>query len=107
MIVIIEHVHLNIKPNQSEAFELAFQQAKQIIYPMDGLNAVQLIKHVEDNHRYILMIFWDSIEHHTEGFRKSAAYQEWKALLHLFYDPMPTVEYYQPHMLLKKKEPSQ
>lgn len=43
MIVIIEHVHLNIKPNQSEAFELAFQQAKQIIYPMDGLNAVQLI----------------------------------------------------------------
>lgn len=52
------------------------------------------------------MIFWDSIEHHTEGFRKSAAYQEWKTLLHPFYDPMPTVEYYQPNMLLKKKEPS-
>ena len=43
-----------------------------------------------------LMIFWDEIENHTEGFRKSEAYQEWKTLLHPFYDPMPTVEYYQP-----------
>jgi len=104
MTVIIEHVHLNIKPKQSEAFELAFQKAKHIIYPMEGLNAVQLIKHVSDNHRYILMIFWDKIENHTEGFRKSAAYQEWKELLHPFYEPMPIVEYYQPCMLLKKNE---
>jgi heme-degrading monooxygenase HmoA len=72
---------------------------------MAGLNAVQLIKNVQDDHRYILMIFWDHIEDHTEGFRKSAAYQEWKALLHPFYDPMPIVEYYQPQMLLKKNEP--
>lgn len=42
--MIIEYVHLNIKPDQCEAFELAFQQAKEIIYPMEGLNAVQLIK---------------------------------------------------------------
>ncbi len=48
------------------------------------------------------MISWDEIEHHTEGFRKSEAYQEWKALLHPFYDPMPTVEYYEPCILLKK-----
>ncbi|MBJ8482973.1 antibiotic biosynthesis monooxygenase family protein [Acinetobacter vivianii] len=103
--MIIEHVYLNIKAEHSDAFEAAFHQAKSIIYPMDGLNAVQLIKHTAGDGRYILMIFWDSIEHHTEGFRKSAAYQEWKALLHPFYDPMPTVEYYQPCMLLKKKEP--
>ncbi|MBY3626291.1 antibiotic biosynthesis monooxygenase [Acinetobacter sp. CUI P1] len=103
--MIIEHVHLTIKPNQSQAFETAFQKAKAIIYLMAGLNAVQLIKNVQDDHRYILMIFWDHIEDHTEGFRKSAAYQEWKALLHHFYDPMPIVEYYQPQMLLKKNEP--
>lgn len=103
--MIIEHVHLNIKQNQSQAFELAFHKAKAIIYPMDGLNAVQLIKHVEDDHRYIMMIFWDRIEDHTEGFRQSAAYQEWNALLHPFYEAIPKVEYYQPHLLLKKKEP--
>ncbi|ENW05924.1 antibiotic biosynthesis monooxygenase family protein [Acinetobacter beijerinckii] len=104
--MIIEHVHLNIKPNRNHAFEEAFQKAKSIIYPMAGLNSVQLIKNVQDDHRYILMIFWDCIEDHTEGFRKSEAYQEWKALLHPFYDPMPKVEYYQTQILLKKKEPS-
>ena len=102
--MIIEHVHLTIKPEQSQAFELAFKQAQQIIYPMQGLNAVQLIKNIDNQHRYILMIFWDKLEDHTKGFRKSEAYLDWKALLHHFYDPMPTVEYYEPCMLLKKKE---
>lgn len=101
--MIIEHVHLSIKSGQSEAFLEAFEQAKYIVYPMEGFNAVQLIKHATDPHHYILMIFWDEVENHTEGFRKSEAYQEWKTLLHPFYDPMPTVEYYQPCKLLKKK----
>ncbi len=105
--MIIEHVHLQIKSEQSQAFEVAFQQAKEFIYPMSGLNAVQLIKNIQDEQRYILLVFWDKLEDHTEGFRKSAEYQQWKALLHPFYDPMPTVEYYQPCMMLKKKEPSQ
>ncbi len=33
------------------------------------------------------------LEDHTEGFRRSAAYREWKSLLHHFYDPFPTVEH--------------
>lgn len=102
--MIIEHVHLTIRPDQSQAFEAAFKHAKELIYPMSGLNAVQLIKNIEDAQRYILLVFWDKVEDHTEGFRKSAEYQQWKALLHPFYDPMPTVEYYAPCMLLKKKE---
>lgn len=101
--MIIEHVYLNIKAQQSSEFEAAFKQAKEVIDPMDGLNAVQLIKHIDQPERYILMIFWDTIEHHQEGFRKSDAYLEWKALLHPFYDPMPTVEYFEPCMMLKKK----
>lgn len=102
--MIIEHVHLQIKPEQSQAFEEAFKLAKEFIYPMSGLNAVQLIKNIQDEHRYILLVFWDKLEDHTEGFRQSAEYQQWKALLHPFYDPMPTVEYYQPCMMLEKKK---
>ena len=67
---------------------------------------MQLIKHMQQQDRYILMVFWGQLENHTEGFRKSSAYQEWKALLHPFYEPMLTVEYDQPCMLMKKKEAS-
>ncbi len=54
--MIIEHVHLSIKSGQSEAFLEAFEQAKHIVYPMEGFNAVQLIRHATDPHHYILMI---------------------------------------------------
>jgi hypothetical protein len=29
------------------------------------------------------------------GFRDSAQYEQWRALLHHFYDPFPTVEHYE------------
>ena len=38
---------------------------------------------------------WNTLEDHTIGFRESDEYQRWKALLHQFYDPFPTVEHYQ------------
>ncbi|EZQ07141.1 antibiotic biosynthesis monooxygenase family protein [Acinetobacter sp. Ver3] len=103
--MIIEHVHLNIKMNQSEAFENAFKLAKDIISPMKGLNAVQLIKNTNNEHAYILLIYWNKLEDHTEGFRQSEAYLKWKELLHPFYAPMPEAQYFQPCMMLKLKEP--
>jgi heme-degrading monooxygenase HmoA len=45
--------------------------------------------------RYLLLVEWDRLEDHTDGFRWSAEYQRWKELLHHFYDPFPTVEHYE------------
>lgn len=100
--MIIEHVHLTIKPQQSQAFEQAFEKATAFIAVAKGFNEVQLIKNTENEQSYILLVFWDCLEDHTEGFRQSEAYQQWKTLLHPFYDPMPQVEYYQPCITAKK-----
>jgi hypothetical protein len=35
------------------------------------------------------------LEDHTFGFRGSPEYQEWRRLLHHFYDPFPEVEHYE------------
>lgn len=43
----------------------------------------------------MLLVRWQTLEDHTEGFRKSPAYAEWKKRLHHFYDPFPTVEHYE------------
>ncbi|MGH6933009.1 MAG: antibiotic biosynthesis monooxygenase family protein [Dongiaceae bacterium] len=45
--------------------------------------------------RYVLLVRWRRLEDHTEGFRQSPRYQDWRALLHHFYDPFPTVEHYE------------
>ena len=56
--------------------------------------SLQLLRCIETPSRYLLLVDWETLEDHTEGFRKSAGYEEWKALLHHFYDPFPTVEHY-------------
>lgn len=54
----------------------------------------QLQRCIEHPSRYVLLVNWDSLEDHTEGFRGSVQYDEWRALLHHFYEPFPTVEHY-------------
>jgi heme-degrading monooxygenase HmoA len=91
---ILEVAVLDVRPGQEGAFETAFQQAASIISSMPGYVAHQLRRCVEVPNRYILLVDWVSLEAHTIGFRGSADYQEWKRLLHHFYDPFPAVEHY-------------
>jgi heme-degrading monooxygenase HmoA len=55
----------------------------------------QLQRCVEKQNRYILLVHWETLEAHTVDFRGSEQYQEWKRLLHHFYDPFPAVEHYE------------
>jgi heme-degrading monooxygenase HmoA len=92
--VILESAVLNVRPGQENAFELAFGEAKSIIASMPGFIALELHRCIEARSRYLLLVRWTTLEHHTVGFRTSPQYQRWKTLLHHFYDPFPTVEHY-------------
>jgi heme-degrading monooxygenase HmoA len=94
--VILESAVLNVRKGQEEAFEAAFEVAQSIISAMPGFIALELQRCLEVNNRYLLLVGWETLEHHTVGFRSSPQYQRWKALLHHFYDPFPTVEHYEP-----------
>jgi heme-degrading monooxygenase HmoA len=63
---------------------------------MPGYCSHELRPCVEVAGRYVLLVSWRSLEDHTVGFRRSAQYQQWRALLHHFYDPFPVVEHYGP-----------
>ncbi len=92
--MVLEAVILKIKPGQSADFEAAFAQAAPIIASMDGYLSHELHRCLETPDQYLLLVRWQTLEAHTVGFRGSDAYQEWKRLLHHFYDPFPTVEHY-------------
>ena len=62
---------------------------------MPGYVSHELQRCVEVRDRYVLLVRWERLEDHTEGFRRSEAYGEWKKLLHHFYDPFPTVEHFE------------
>jgi heme-degrading monooxygenase HmoA len=92
--MILETAPLQIKPGQALAFEAAFAQAQTIIASMKGYCGHELQRCIEDDHQYLLLVRWETLEDHTVGFRQSAQYQEWRKLLHHFYDPFPTVLHY-------------
>jgi heme-degrading monooxygenase HmoA len=77
-------------------FEKSFAVGQSIIASMRGYIAHQLQRCCENPSQYILLVHWEAIEDHTVGFRSSEQYQQWKALLHHFYDPFPAVEHYRP-----------
>jgi heme-degrading monooxygenase HmoA len=92
--MILEVANLQVKPGQTAAFEAAFAQAQSIIASMPGYLGYELQHGIEDDHQYLLLVRWTTLEDHTIGFRQSAQYQEWRTLLHHFYDPFPTVLHY-------------
>lgn len=93
--MILELAHLDVKAGQESAFEAVFAEAKSIIASMPGFLSLELQRCVESPNRYLLLVQWRTLEDHTVGFRASPQYQQWKALLHHFYDPFPTVEHYE------------
>ena len=93
--MILEHAVLDVVQGEEQRFEEAFDRAQTIIASMPGFRSLRLERCVETPSRYLLLVDWDRLEDHTEGFRGSAEYEEWRRLLHHFYDPFPTVEHYE------------
>jgi heme-degrading monooxygenase HmoA len=93
--VILEHALLPVLPGKEPAFESAFGTAKSIISAMPGFISLTLSRCIERPSTYLLLVAWDALEDHTEGFRGSDQYHEWRRLLHEFYDPFPKVEHFE------------
>jgi heme-degrading monooxygenase HmoA len=91
---ILEVAILDIKPGLAAEFETAFNTASSIIASMPGYISHELQHCLETANRYLLLVRWQTLEDHTVGFRRSPEYQEWRSLLHHFYDPFPVVEHF-------------
>ena len=93
--MLLEAAMLNVKAGQEDEFEETFRNASGIISSMPGYVSHQLQRCLEVKGKYLLLVEWERLEDHTIGFRGSPEYQEWRKLLHHFYDPFPTVEHFE------------
>ena len=92
--MVLEVAILQVRQGETAAFREVFARAESIITGMPGYLSHEMLACVEERNRHVLLVRWERLEDHTVGFRGSAQYQEWKSLLHHFYDPFPTVEHY-------------
>lgn len=93
--MILEHAILTVRAGDGAAFEAAFAEASALIARQPGYLRHELQRCLEVPDRYLLLVWWRRLEDHTEGFRRSADYADWRRLLHHFYAPFPTVQHYQ------------
>lgn len=93
--MIIEHALLQVRAGDEAAFEAAMAEARPLIAASPGFQGIEVRPAAEKPGVYLLLVRWDSIAHHRDGFRKSDRYEQWRALLHPFYDPMPSIDYFE------------
>jgi heme-degrading monooxygenase HmoA len=94
--MIIEQAILDVKPGEAAEFEAALRKALPLISATQGFIGLEVRPCLETANRYLLLVQWQTLEDHTQGFRGSARYREWRSMLHHFYDPFPLVEHYGP-----------
>jgi heme-degrading monooxygenase HmoA len=92
--VITEHALLEVVPGREAEFVEAMERAKALIAASPGFVSLRVERGVERPGRFLLLVEWERLADHTEGFRGSSAYEEWRAALHHFYDPFPVVEHF-------------
>lgn len=93
--MILEHVDIRIHPGQQAAFDEAIQRGvNTVIAQANGFRGFKINKCIESPERYILMLFWDSVDDHMLGFRLSPAFAEWRAIVGPFFASPPVMEHF-------------
>ena len=93
--MILELADIRIQPGRQAEFDEAIRRGLDtVIAKAKGFRGYKVNKGVESPERYLLMIFWETLENHTVDFRGSPLFQEWRAIVGPFFAGPPTVEHF-------------
>jgi heme-degrading monooxygenase HmoA len=93
--MILEIADIRVNPGQEAAFEEAIQRAlTTVAVRAKGVKGYKVNKCIETPQRFILQIFWETLEDHTVGFRQGPLFAEWRAIIGPFFAAPPHVEHF-------------
>jgi heme-degrading monooxygenase HmoA len=93
--MILEHADIHILPGQQAAFDKAIVRGlTTVVARAPGFRGYEVQRGVENPQRYLLMIFWDTLEDHTVGFRQSELFAQWRAIVGPYFAAPPVVEHF-------------
>jgi heme-degrading monooxygenase HmoA len=93
---VVEHASIYVSPDDARAFEEAFGQARLVIAQSPGFQWIELHRGVERPETYLLLVGWDSLEDHLDGFRGSDRFRRWRELIGPYFARDPDVEHVAP-----------
>ena len=94
--MILELADIRIQPGQNVAFEAAIQRGiNNVISRAQGFHGAKVNRGIESPERYVLQIFWATLEDHTVAFRTGPLFAEWRAIVGPFFAAPPVVEHFE------------
>ena len=100
--MILEIADIRIHPGKQAEFDAAIRRAiETVASKAKGFRGYKVNKGIETPERYVLMIYWETLENHTVDFREGPLFAQWRAIVQPFFAAPPSVEHF---TLLVKSE---
>jgi len=94
--MILELADIRIPPGKNAEFEAAIQRgAETVIAQARGFRGYKVNRGVESRERYLLMIYWETLENHTVDFRGGPLFGQWRAIVGPYFAAPPVVEHFE------------
>ncbi len=93
--MILEIADIRIAPGKQAEFDAAIQHGiASVASKASGFRGFKVQQGIESPERYVLMIWWETIEDHTVGFREGPLFSQWRAIVGPFFAAPPVVEHF-------------
>ena len=93
--MILEIADIRIQPGQQAGFEAAILRGlDEVVARARGFKGAKVNHCIESPERYVLQIFWETLEDHTVHFRQGPLFTEWRAIVGPFFAGPPLVEHF-------------
>ena len=94
--MILELADIRIAPGKNAEFDAAIVRGIETVASKTvGFRGYQVHKGIETPERYVLMIFWDTLENHTVDFRQGPLFAQWRAIVGPYFASPPQVEHFE------------
>jgi heme-degrading monooxygenase HmoA len=94
--MILEVADITIPPGRQAEFDAAIRQGVTTIASQaKGFRGYKVQKGIDSPERYLLMIYWDTLENHTVDFRQGPLFPQWRAIVGPFFAKPPVVEHFE------------
>ena len=91
--MVLEIAEIHVVDGAGAGFVEAYRRAVRHLLASPGCRSARLTRGVETPTRFVLLVEWDTLEDHTDGFRTSPAFAAWRAELGPFFAAPPQVEH--------------
>jgi len=93
--MILEVADITIPPGRHAEFDEAIVRGiTTVISQAEGFRGWKVNRGIESPERYLLTIFWDTLEDHTVRFRGGPLFAPWRAIVGPFFAQPPVVEHF-------------